>query len=294
MTCDATCSYGTQHTNYFDKLLFPDAMNIIFLFLFGAIIGSFLNVCIARIPEHESIVKPGSHCPFCKTPIAWYDNIPLISYVLLGGRCRHCREPIAFRYLIVELVTPLLLVLLWWKFGVSPVLPIAFMFCAALVVITCIDLRYQIIPDVISIPGTVFFCAASVMVPWFEPSLMVAGIVLPGAAAKLVQSCIGILLGGGLLYGFALVYLLLTKREGMGLGDVKLLAMIGAFLGWKGALVSLMVGALTGSIGGILVMALKGKDMKYAIPFGPFLSLGALCSLLYGSEILSWYIGIGR
>ncbi|MCX8043934.1 MAG: A24 family peptidase [Desulfobacterota bacterium] len=264
---------------------------VVFLFLFGAVIGSFLNVCIARIPEGDSIVFPGSRCLSCKTGIRWYDNIPLLSYILLGAKCRYCRAPIAFRYFLVELLTPMLLLGLHARFGMSPVLPIAFAFTAALVVITFIDLRHQIIPDVISIPGALLCIALSPLLPWLEPVTSITGIPVPAAVGRVVQALLGAAIGGGVLYLFAQAYFLLTKREGMGFGDVKLLAMIGAFLGWKGALMSLMIGAIAGSVVGALAMALKGKTLKYAIPFGPFLSLGALCTLLYGEQLIAWYIG---
>lgn len=267
---------------------------LIILFVLGAVFGSFLNVCIVRIPRHTSIVTPGSHCPSCKASIAWYDNIPVLSYILLGGRCRNCKQPISFRYVIVELLTPALLFVLYLRFGLSLLLPVTFAFAAALVVITFIDLQYRIIPDVISIPGAVLCLALSCMLPWLKPVTSLWGISIPPAAGRILQSMFGLLIGGGVLYLFAQGYLILAKREGMGMGDVKLLAMIGAFLGWKGALVSLMVGAFAGSIAGITAMLIKGKNLKYAIPFGPFLSLGALCSLLYGDRIVWWYIGLGR
>ena len=251
---------------------------LIFLFLFGSVIGSFLNVCIVRIPGKLSIVLPASHCPACKTPIAWHDNIPLCSYILLGGRCRYCKAPISLRYFIVELLTPCVLVALYLWFGLSPALPVAFAFSAALIVVTFIDLQHQIIPDVITLPGIVLCFACSFIVPWTRPA----------------QSLIGILVGGGVLYLFAAGYELLAKKEGMGGGDIKLLAMIGAFLGWKGALVALILGALGGSIIGILVMLLRGKNLKYAIPFGPFLSFGAFCALLSGEQLINLYLALGR
>jgi len=251
---------------------------LILLFAFGGIVGSFLNVCIVRIPEKLSIVMPPSHCPKCKQPIAFYDNIPLLSYIILGGRCRHCKQPIPFRYFVVELLTAAVLPGLYFWYGLSLPLAVSFIFCAALIVITFIDLQLQIIPDVISLPGIPLCFLCSFVVPWTTP----------------LESAIGILVGGGVLYGVAAGYYYLRKKEGMGGGDIKLLAMIGAFLGWKGALVALVVGAFAGSIIGVTVMMLKGKDMKYAIPFGPFLSLGALCSLLYGAELLHWYLTLGR
>jgi leader peptidase (prepilin peptidase)/N-methyltransferase len=251
---------------------------LLVLFLFGSIVGSFLNVCIVRIPEKISIVMPPSHCPTCKKPIAFYDNIPLLSYIILGGRCRHCRAPIAFRYFVVELLTAVLLPGLYCWYGLTAALGLSFLFCAALIIITFIDLQLQIIPDIISLPGIPLCFLCSFVVPWTTP----------------LESAIGILVGGGVLYGVAAGYFFLMKKEGMGGGDIKLLAMIGAFLGWKGALIALVVGSFVGSIIGVTVMLLKGKDLKYAVPFGPFLSLGAVCSLLFGHGLLRWYVTLGR
>lgn len=248
------------------------------LFLFGAVIGSFLNVCIVRIPENISIARPASHCPQCKKPIAFYDNIPMVSYIILGGRCRHCRLAIPFRYFLVEMLTAVLLPVLFFWFGMTPALALSFLFCSALIVITFIDLKLQIIPDIISLPGIPLCFLCSFFVPWTNP----------------LDSGIGILVGGGVLYGVAAGYFYLAKKEGMGGGDIKLLAMIGAFLGWKGALIALVVGSFAGSVVGVAAMLLRGKDLKYAVPFGPFLSLGALCSLLYGEKLLHWYMTLGR
>jgi leader peptidase (prepilin peptidase)/N-methyltransferase len=251
---------------------------LLVLFLFGSIVGSFLNVCIVRIPEKLSIVMPPSHCPTCKKPISFYDNIPLLSYIILGGRCRHCKAPIAFRYFVVELLTAVMLPGLYCWYGLTAALALSFLFCASLLIITFIDLQLQIIPDIISLPGIPLCFLCSFVVPWTTP----------------LESAIGILVGGGVLYGVAAGYFFLMKKEGMGGGDIKLLAMIGAFLGWKGALVALVVGSFVGSIIGVTVMLLKGKDLKYALPFGPFLSLGAVCSLLFGHELQHWYLTLGR
>jgi len=250
---------------------------LIALWTAGSIIGSFLNVCIVRIPQGMSIVLPASHCPACRTPIPFYDNIPLLSYILLKGRCRHCRTPISFRYVVVELLTPVLLLLLYMHYGLSLALACAFIFVASLIVITCVDLVHQIIPDVISLPGIPFFFLCSFFVPWVNP----------------VQSLWGIAVGGGILFVFAAGYKLLTKKEGMGGGDIKLLAMIGAFLGWRGALVTLVVAACLGSVIGLALIICKGKNLKYAIPFGPFLAFGALCALLFGDRLIRLYTAIG-
>ena len=250
----------------------------VFLFLIGAAIGSFLTVCIVRIPGKKSIISPPSHCPVCSKPIAYYDNIPLISYIVLNGSCRNCRTPIPFHYFLVELLTPIITLVLYGYFGLSSALLLACLFSYALIVITVIDFFHKIIPNVISIPGIPLGLLCSPFVPW----------------TNLTASLIGVIVGGGVPYLIAKVYYLLRKEEGMGLGDVKLLAMIGAFLGWKGALISLMLGAFIGTFVGIGMMLLRGKDVKYAIPFGPFLSIGAFSALLWGDKLISWYLSFGQ
>ena len=246
--------------------------------IFGAIVGSFLNVCILRLPKGESIIWPGSHCPRCKNPIKFYDNIPVVSYVLLGGKCRQCHGPISFQYPLVEGTTALSSLFLIMKFGLSLTYLIYFAFVAALIVITVIDLYHQIIPDVISVPGIGVGLLASLMV----------------SPITFSNSLLGILSGGGCLFLIATVYQWLFKREGMGGGDVKLLAMIGAFVGWKGVIVTILLGSFIGSITGIIIMVSKGKGFKYAIPFGPFLSLGALIALFYGENLINWYLCLNR
>jgi leader peptidase (prepilin peptidase)/N-methyltransferase len=260
----------------------PETIIYTFFFAFGAAAGSFLNVCIRRIPEARSIVSPGSQCPSCSSPIRFYDNIPIISYIVLGGRCRHCSATISAEYPLVETLTAVLTVLLYVRFGLSPGLAVYFVFTAALIVITFIDLRLRIIPDVISLPGIGVGLAAS------------AVRALPGGWSQLVNglsgSFLGILAGGGILLVVATAYNLVTGKEGMGGGDIKLLAMIGAFLGWKGALFTLFAGSFAGAVVGGILMLFFGKDLKYAVPFGPFLALGALVHLFSGEAILGWYI----
>ena len=252
-------------------------VNIISI-IFGAIMGSFLNVCSIRLPKEESIVAPGSHCPQCKKPIKFYDNIPLVSYLLLKGRCRYCHSPISIQYPLVEGITALGSLILFMKFGPSLSYLIYFAFVAALIVITVIDLYHQIIPDVISLPGIGVGLLASLIIPQIT----------------FLNSLLGVLLGGGSLFLVATLYQWLFKREGMGGGDVKLLAMIGAFLGWKAVILTILLGSLIGSITGIIIMVSKGKDFKYAIPFGPFLSLGAVIALFYGPSLINWYLYLNR
>ena len=242
--------------------------------IFGALIGSFLNVCIIRLPREESIITPGSHCPHCAKPVNFYDNIPVVSYLLLKGRCRYCKESISIQYPLVEGITALGSLALFVRFGPSLSYLFYFSFVAALIVITGIDLYHQIIPDVISLPGLGVGLLASLVIPQIN----------------FLDSLIGALLGGGSLFIVATLYQWLFKREGMGGGDVKLLAMIGAFLGWKAVILTILLSSLIGSITGILIMVLRGKDFKYAIPFGPFLSFGAVIALFYQNEIIFWYL----
>jgi len=253
-------------------------MLIVVSIIFGAMVGSFLNVCIHRLPKEESIVRPGSHCPKCKTPIRFYDNIPLLSYLLLGGKCRYCLATISIQYPIVEAITALSSFFLFITFGVSLSFFYYFSFVAALIAITVIDLYHQIIPDVISLPGIVIGLLGSLVIPQIT----------------FWSSLIGVLSGGGSLFLVATVYQWLFKREGMGGGDVKLLAMIGAFLGWKAVILTILLSSFIGSIIGITVMLIKGKDFKYAIPFGPFLALGAVISLFWGENLISWYLYMNR
>jgi leader peptidase (prepilin peptidase)/N-methyltransferase len=238
-------------------------------FVLGAVVGSFLNVIILRLPEEKSIVFPASHCPKCRHAIRVYDNIPLISYLFLKGRCRDCGGSISLRYPLVEGLTAILSLLIYWKFGPSLQYLCVFLFTCSLVVITFIDLDHQIIPDVISLPGIPVFFLAAIFV----------------MNLRFLDAFLGFLIGGGVLYSVAFVYELITKREGMGGGDIKLLAMIGAFLGWQSLLFVLLISSFAGAAVGITIMIVKGRDMKYAVPFGPFLSLGAIVYLFFSSYL---------
>jgi len=255
---------------------------LILVMLFGAVIGSFLNVVILRLPNPgESIVFPASHCPQCKIPIGWYDNIPIISFILLKRKCRHCGAPISWQYPLVELAMLLLSAALLQKYGLTLAFPIYFVFCAALLVIIFIDLRHQIIPDIISLPGIIIGFAVAFINPWVTWQ----------------ESGLGLLLGGGALYLVAAGYYLLTKREGMGGGDIKLLAMIGAFLGWQCLPFVIFGSSLLGSVVGIGAMIHQKKGGKTVIPYGPFLSLAALLYLFFQVEInqaLQWYMALMR
>ena len=245
-------------------------------FVLGSVIGSFLNVCIYRIPAGESIVHPPSRCPACGSGIRWYQNVPVLSYMLLGGKCASCRIRISLRYPLVEALTGVLFVLVFHHFGLQCATLVYWLFAAALVTITFIDLDHQIIPDVISLPGIAVGFLCSFAVPWLSWT----------------DSLLGILAGGGSLYLVAVVYELLTRKEGMGGGDIKLLAMIGAFLGWKAILPIIFISSFMGTLVGVPVMLLKKADGKLAIPFGPFLAAAALFYLFWGPAIINWYLGL--
>lgn len=249
----------------------------LFVFFFGAIVGSFLNVCIHRIPSGQSIVTPPSHCPSCNENVRPYDNIPIVSWLLLGGKCRFCKGRISIRYPLVELLTALLTLFLFRQYGFSVEFATLFLFCVALIIITFIDLDHQIIPDGISLPGIPLGFAFSFL--------------LPHVGWK--SSLIGILVGGGSLLVVASVYELVTKKEGMGGGDIKLLAMMGAFLGWKAIPFIIFVSSLLGSVIGISVMIAQKKDSKLAIPFGPFLAAAAIIYIFFGENIIGWYLNVG-
>jgi leader peptidase (prepilin peptidase) / N-methyltransferase len=250
----------------------------IFAFAFGAVVGSFLNVCICRMPKNESVVFPPSHCTKCDYVIRWYDNIPVLSYLLLRGRCRRCGERISLQYPLVEFINGALTVALLLKFGPSFVFAVLFLFCSALVVVTFIDLKHQIIPDVLTLPGIVI----GFIVSFFIPQL------------GWLNSLIGILAGGGSLLLIAYGYQLLAKKDGMGGGDIKLLAMMGAFFGWKAILFIIFASSLVGSVIGITVMLAQKKDSTLAIPFGPFLASAAVLYIFYGNRIIFWYLNMGR
>jgi leader peptidase (prepilin peptidase)/N-methyltransferase len=241
------------------------------LTVLGLCVGSFLNVVIARLPEGRSLVRPRSACPRCGALIAWYDNVPLLSFTLLAGRCRRCRAPIPWRYPVVEAATGGVFLALFLQRGLVPDLVPALALAAALVAITVIDLDHQIIPDAITLPGT----AAGL------------GWALATGRPGWWDALLGILLGGGLFF-----VIIVASRGGMGGGDMKLGAMLGAFLGWKILLVALLLAILTGGLVAVALLALGRAGRKDAVPFGPFLALGGLVALLWGQGLLGWYLGI--
>jgi len=254
----------------------PEMMLIVFAA--GLCIGSFLNVCIYRIPESRSIVTPPSSCPSCGYRIRYYDNIPVISYLFLLGKCRQCGVRISPRYPLVELLTGFFALAVYFRFGLSLQALAYFAFIATLIVITFIDIDHRIIPNAISLPGIPIFFAASFAVP----------------SLTWLDALLGILIGGGILYAVAWTYLFFTKREGMGGGDIKLLAMMGGMIGWKGVFFTIFVSSAIGTVTGLAIMAATRKNMKLAVPFGPFLALGAVIYIFFGQELILWYFRLMR
>lgn len=261
----------------------PEFYLISIVFVLGAVVGSFLNVCISRIPNGQSVIQPPSHCPKCQTPIPFFHNIPLISYLLLRGRCCSCGDRISFRYFAVELLMASLAVLLFYQFGLGLPFVVEFVFVAALIVISFIDLDVRIVPDVISLPGIVIGLLFSVIGHYLIRDPLH---VVPTP----LSAFIGVLVGGGFLLAVAWIYEKFTGVEGMGGGDIKLLAMIGAFLGWPSIPLTLFFSSLGGSVVGLTIMLAKGVDRRYALPFAPFLCLGALVYLFFGREIIDYYV----
>ncbi len=246
------------------------------IFIFGLCIGSFLNVCIYRLPASKSIVHPRSTCSNCGTLIAAYDNIPVLSYLWLKGRCRHCQIKISIRYPIVELLGGLLALGTFLKFGLTLEALIYYLFCAALLIVTFIDIDHRIIPNVITLPGI--------------PICFAASFALPTITYK--EALLGILIGGGSLFLVAWIYSLITKKEGMGGGDIKLLAMMGAIVGWQGVLFTIFVASLVGTLAGLAAMLQSRKGMKLAVPFGPFLSIGSITYAFFGTPLIDWYFNL--
>jgi leader peptidase (prepilin peptidase)/N-methyltransferase len=250
-----------------------DALQLTVLSLLGLSVGSFLNVCVHRLPRRQSLVHPGSRCPHCGYVLRWYDNIPVASYLWLRGRCRKCRDRIAIRYPALELATLLLFLIHGAVFGWSALLVVRLLFACALVVLFAIDLEHHLLPDLITLPGIV-------------AGLLVSTVLPPG----IMDALLGVLAGGGVLWLIGEAYFRYSGQEGMGGGDVKMLAMIGAFLGWKLVLVTLVLSSVAGSLIGVLVIVFKRGGMKYALPYGTFLALGALAASLAGERLVTWYL----
>ena len=246
----------------------------------GAVVGSFLNVCILRLPEGKSILGPGSHCYGCSKPINWYDNIPVLSYLMLRGKCRYCHTRFSIQYLIVEVLTGLAFALIVWRLGFGPRSLVYAVVTCALIVQAGIDLKYRIIPDFITLPGIALGLVASAVWPaaLFGETSWIGG---------LVTSAVGVLVGGGFLYVSAMAAEWVLKKEAMGGGDIKLLGMLGAFLGYRGSIWIIFVSSLIGSVVGVYLRVRKGEE---SIPFGPYLGIAAFLYMVFGTEVIGWYL----
>ena len=245
-----------------------------FVFVLGICIGSFLNVCIYRIPRNQSIVLPGSKCPSCGTRLGSLDLIPLLSYLVLKGKCRHCGAPVSARYFIVELLTGILFVSIYFRYGLTWHTPIFWTLTSILIAASFIDYEFHIIPNGLVLAG-------------FAVALLAN---LSGYNIPFLEGVYGLAVGGGFLGIVALASLLLLKKEGMGGGDIKLMAMVGLFIGWQATALALMLAVLSAALVSLLLMALKLLKRGDHIPFGPFLAIGSLLAILYGNEIINWYI----
>ena len=284
-----------------DFSLVPPVVGYIIAGVFGAIIGSFLNVVIHRVPLEESIVFPNSRCPACGAVIAFYDNIPVLSYVALRAKCRSCKEHISFRYPAVELLTAALFVGVAWHDGFSVALPFDLVFASALLALVFIDAEHMILPNVITYPGIVFALVTRIAIPLLSgrphfddvPSLSQGALAdMPIWVVSLAGALVGALIGGGSLWLMGWTWEKLRGIEAMGLGDVKMMFMVGAYLGWRLTILTIFVGVLSGSVIGILLMARqRQRNMQMLLPFGVFLGLGAIAALLFGAPLVEWYAG---
>lgn len=278
----------------------PEFIGYLFSFALGSIIGSFLNVVIHRVPREESVVFPNSACPNCQNPIKPYDNLPIVSWLALGGKCRNCKNPISPRYPAVEFLTGLLFTLVFWQIGLTAFLPIAWIFAAAMVALVFIDAEHMILPNVITYPLLGFALLVRIIFPIFfagnyfsdtvqYPLSLLAG--YPAWLVSLVGAILGALIGGGSLWLVGEIWKRLRGVDAMGLGDVKLLFGVGAMLGWRLTLLTIFIGAMTGAIAGIALIAKqKDRDMQTQIPFGIFLGIGSIVALLFGEQLVNWYV----
>ena len=284
-----------------DLNLIPPVFGYIVAGVFGAIIGSFLNVVIHRVPLEESVVFPNSRCPSCGNVIAFYDNIPILSYIALGAKCRRCKEHISIRYPAVELLVAALFVAVAWHDGLTAALPFDLVFVSAMVALVFIDAEHMILPNVITYPGIVFALVARIAIPYLTgtphfddiPSLSQGALAdMPIWAVSLAGAVIGALIGGGSLWLMGWTWEKLRGIEAMGLGDVKMMFMVGAYLGWRLTILTIFVGVLGGSVIGILMMTWqRERNMQMMLPFGIFLGLGAIAALLFGGPLVEWYAG---
>jgi leader peptidase (prepilin peptidase)/N-methyltransferase len=254
-------------------LMLPESFYIFIFFLYGALFGSFSNVIIYRCPKGLSVARPRSSCPNCKNFIRWYQNIPILSWIFLRGQCGFCSKKISFRYPVVELINALLFAGLYIKFGFCWLLLEYLIFVWALVVASFIDIDHMILPDKLTLSGIVIGLVGALLSPERE----------------LLPAILGVLTGGGFLWAVAYFYYVLRKEEGMGGGDIKLLAWIGAVLGWSSIPFTILVSSLIGTVGGLALLLKSKKDLKTVIPFGPYLSVAALIYIFWGQELAFWY-----
>jgi leader peptidase (prepilin peptidase) / N-methyltransferase len=273
----------------------PTALIDVFVFLFGLIIGSFLNVCIVRIPAHKSVVTPVSACTKCGAPIRPYDNIPVVSYLLLGGKCRGCKTPISPIYPLVELLTALLIYACYRTFGLTAEGLKWAVFSALMIVLVFTDLRERILPDVVNYTGFALGLLLSLFtVPADGTAGWIAGRIFdfpaPTPVLSFADAVLGAAIGSGLLWLVAEAYFRMRGREGMGMGDVKMMLMAGAFLGIKRTLLTILVGSLLGSILGLAFILIRRKGSDYELPFGTFLGLAALLTAFFGTPVVNWYL----
>jgi leader peptidase (prepilin peptidase)/N-methyltransferase len=281
--------------------LIPQPFIYVIAGVFGAIIGSFLNVVVHRLPREESIVLPSSRCPSCGAVIVFYDNVPMLSYLMLGGRCRSCKIHISARYPAVEALTALLWVAVVWRDGLTFALPFDLVFVTAIMALIFIDAEHMILPNAITYPGIAFALVARLALPILmgQPHFEDLPMLLHGAlagmplwTASLVGAFLGALVGGGSLWLMGWTWEKLRGIEAMGLGDVKMMFMVGAYLGWRLTVLNIFLGVFSGSLIGIGLMVKQGKrDLQMLLPFGVFLGIGAIAALLFGSQIVDWYAG---
>ena len=263
----------------------PPGLDLYFtllIFLGGACVGSFLNVCIHRIPRDESVIHPRSRCPSCRNMIAWYDNIPILSYLLLRGRCRHCGTTISPRYALVEALTAVLFLGIWWIHGATVVTPLYLLVVSGLILATFVDFEHMIIPDRVSIGGMVAGLVLSAAFPVLHH--------VEGHLDGLLLSLIGLITGGGSLWLVAVLGKMMFKKDAMGLGDVKLLGAIGAFMGWQSVLFTIMISSLVGSVVGLTFIVSGRGEWQSRIPYGPYIALAAVVWMLWGAEWWEAYI----
>jgi leader peptidase (prepilin peptidase) / N-methyltransferase len=280
--------------DYFNNLI-PLPLSIVVVFIFGAMIGSFLNVVIYRLPRERSVVFPNSSCGECGAAVKFYDNIPILSYLILGGRCRACRAPFSIRYPAVELLTAILFTLVFLRDGWTLSLFFDLVFISSLIALIFIDAEHMILPNKITYPGFIVALIARVIVPnLYGVEFMKTNLLntSPDWFVSLVGALLGATVGGGSLWLLGWIWERLRGVEAMGLGDVKMMLMVGAYLGWPLTVLTIFIGFVTGSVAGVLLMARRGeRDMQTMLPFGIFLGIGAIISLFLGRAIVAWYAG---